>query len=172
MASFGHRPCSCSSADHWAGLIVLCAGDVHRYLVMLGSRLLSTWVHRSTHRVVFALPARHVGRTASLRADVRFPASHFLAASLPSLLIFCLYGPVEALLALITNCIFLRAFAEICGSCGQFIGLLVSLNSDMGFHFQNSGLQALSCSGKKLSYYVLQHDHVFALLQGLWRVRI
>ena len=42
----------------------------------------------------------------------------------------------------------------------------------MGFHFQNSGLQALSCSGKELCYYVLHHDLVFALLQSLWRVHI
>ena len=33
-------------------------------------------------------------------------------------------------------------------------------------------MQALSCSGMKLSYYVLKHDLVLALLQGFGRVHI
>ena len=41
----------------------------------------------------------------------------------------------------------------------------------MGLHLQNSGLQALSCAGKKSGYYDLQHDLVFALLQDLRRLQ-
>ena len=40
-----------------------------------------------------------------------------------------------------TDCIFSRAFARICGGCGQLIRLLVSLNSDMGVHSQMAILQ-------------------------------
>lgn len=42
----------------------------------------------------------------------------------------------------------------------------------MGFHFQDPELQALFRAGKKLGYNVLQHDLVFALLQGLRQVRV
>ena len=50
-------------------------------------------------------------------------------------LLYCLYRPVEALQALMTYCMFLRAFARICGGCDQLIRLHVSLNPDMRFHF-------------------------------------
>ena len=42
----------------------------------------------------------------------------------------------------------------------------------MGLHFQISGSQTLSCAGEKLGYYAFQHDLLFAVLQGLWRVHI
>ena len=58
-----------------------------------------------------------------------------------------------------TDCIFLRLFARICGGCGKFVGLFVSLTSDTGLHFQ------ILIAGPL-------HDLVFALLQGVWRVHV
>ena len=50
---------------------------------MLGSSLLPIWFHRSTYKMVFALPAWHFGQTILSRA-----VSHFPAVFLPFVFMF------------------------------------------------------------------------------------
>ena len=84
---------------------------------MLGNDLLPTWFHE--HHAMWDLHG-----LLGIWADVGSPANHFPAALQPSLFIFYyLHGPVEALQASMTNCVFFRSSLESVAAAASLLAI-------------------------------------------------